>query len=228
MIITVTYGKNDNYDFSSSTILTSKYGYESTRLIHAIEKNLLLIMAIIVAMAVVSILNTLGVLDYLYSHDVDYVVDVILSVILVAVLVPLIMLLLKSRRTLDRWTDMFERNTITTTMTIAMTNRSKEEAILALPQSIGQISELLQDYIDSKRSDMGEFLNVSVNNLVFDVLLDADHVMTDGSGSGKSNNNLKRVLKEYGAIVIKIIDGNVDRHSVEVFRYSLSQYNADK
>ena len=54
-------------------------------------------MAIIVAMAVVSILNTLGVLDYLYSHDVDYVVDVILSVILVAVLVPLIILLLKSR-----------------------------------------------------------------------------------------------------------------------------------
>ena len=76
---------NDNYDFSSSTILTSKYGHESTRLIHAIEKNLLLIMAIIVAMAVVSILNTLGVLEYLYSHDVDYVVDVILSVILVAV-----------------------------------------------------------------------------------------------------------------------------------------------
>jgi hypothetical protein len=220
---------NDNYDFSSSTILTSKYGHESTRLIHAIEKNLLLIMAIIVAMAVVSILNTLGVLEYLYSHDVDYVVDVILSVILVAVLVPLIILLLKSRRTLDRWTDMFERNTIVTTMNIAMTNRSKEEAILALPNSIQQISEPLQEYIHSKRNDMSEFLNVSVNELIFDVLIDADHVLSDGSGSRNSSNisnYLKRVLKEYGAIIIKIIDGTVDRHSVEVFTYSLSQYNS--
>jgi SAM-dependent methyltransferase len=136
---------NDNYDFSSSTILTSKYGHESTRLIHVIEKNLLVIMAIIVAMAVVSILNTLGVLEYLYSHDADYVVDVVLSVILVVVLVPLIILLLKSRRTLDRWTDMFERNTIVTTMNIAMTNRSKEEAILALPHSIQQIKERVKE-----------------------------------------------------------------------------------
>jgi hypothetical protein len=222
---------NDNYDFSSSTILTSKYGHESTRLIHVIEKNLLLIMGIIVAMAVLSILNTIGVLEYLYSHDVDYVVDVVLSVILVVVLVPLIILLLKSRRTLDKWTDMFERNTIVTTMNIAMTNRSKEEAILALPNSIQQISEPLQEYIYSKRNDMSEFLNVSVNKLVFDVLIDADHVLSGSSGGGSSNssdtsNYLKRVLKEYGAIIIKIIDRTVDSHSVEVFTDSLLQYSA--
>ena len=187
-------------------------------------------MSIIVAMAVLSILNTLGVLEYLYSHDVDYAVDVTLSLILVVVLVPLIILLLKSRRTLDRWTDMFERNTIVTTMNIAMTNRSKEEAILALPQSIRQISEPLQEYIDSKRSDMSEFLNVSVDtNLVFDVLVDANHILNDDSSSSSKSsisNNLKRVLKYYGAIIIKIIDGNVDRHSVELFRDSLSQYNS--
>lgn len=219
---------NDNYDFSSSTILTSKYGHESTRLIHVVEKNLLLIMAIIVAMAVLSILNTLGVLEHLYSHDVDYIFDVILSVILVVVLVPLIILLLKSRRTLDRWTDMFERNTIVTTMNIAMTNRSKEEAILALPNSIQQISEPLQEYIYSKRNDMSEFLNVSVNNLVFNVLIDADRVLIDGSSnsSSKSNNNLKRVLKEYGGVIIKIIDGDIRKNLIESFADSLIKYNS--
>jgi hypothetical protein len=217
---------DNNYDLSSSTILTSRYGHESTQLIHVIEKNLLLIMAIIVAMAVLSILNTFGVLEYLYTHDVDYIVDLTLSIILVVVLAPLIILLLKSRRTLDRWADMFERNTIVTTMNIAMKNRSKEEAILALPQSVQQISEPLQEYIDSKRSDdMSEFLNVSVDSgLVFDVLLDANHLLNDGSAD-RISNNLKMVLKEYGAIVIDIIDGNVDRHSVEAFTDSLSQYN---
>ena len=187
---------NDNtYDFSSSTILTTRYGHESTKLIHAIEKNLIFIMAIIVAMAVISILHTFGVLEYLEAHDVDYIVDVTISVILVVVLAPLIILLLKSRRTLDRWTDMFERNTIVTTMNIAMKNRSKEEAILALAQSVRQISEPLQEYIESKRSgDTSEFLNVSIgSNLVFDVLIDANHVKDDGS-SDKISSNLKRVL----------------------------------
>ena len=46
---------------------------------------------------------------------------------------------------LDRWTDMFERNTILATMSITMTTRTKEEAILALPQSIQEISEPLKN-----------------------------------------------------------------------------------
>jgi hypothetical protein len=61
--------------------------------------------------------------------------------------------------------------------------------------------------------------------LVFDVLLDANHVLNDSSSADIIANNLKRVLIEYGAIVINIVDGNVDRHSVEVFVDSLSQYN---
>ena len=69
-------------------------------------------MAIIVAMAVLSILNTLGVLECLEAHNVDYIGDVTISIILVAVLAPLIIFILKARRTLDRWADMFERNTI--------------------------------------------------------------------------------------------------------------------
>jgi len=216
---------NSHYDFSPSTILTSRYGHESTRLIHLIEKNLLIIMTIIVATAVLSILNILGVLEFLEAHNVDYIVDVTLSVILVALLAPLIILILKSRRTLDRWADMFERNTIVTTMNIAMKNKSKEEAILALSQSVRQISEPLQEYMNSKRNDWSQFLNISVDsNLVFDVLLDANYVKDDSSNDNISNN-LKKVLKEYGAIIIKILDGNVDRQAVEHFTDSLSHYN---
>jgi hypothetical protein len=57
--------------------------------------------------------------------------------------------------------------------------------------------------------------------LVFDVLLDANH-LKDDSSSNKEGNNLKRVLKEYGAVIIKIVDGNVDKQSVELFTDSLS------
>lgn len=213
---------NSDYDFSSSTILTSRYGHESRRLIHVIEKNLVIIMAIIVATVIISILNIFGVLESFGEYNIDYIVDVTLAVILVAVLAPLIILILKSRRTLDRWSEMFERNTIVTTMSIAMNNRSKEEALLALPQSVRQISEPLQEYMNSKENDWTHFLNVSIDrNLVFDVLLYANRVRDNDNIS----NNLKRVLKEYGSIVVKIIDGNVDRQAVNHFIDSISRYN---
>jgi hypothetical protein len=213
---------NSDYDFSSSTILTSRYGHESRRLIHVIEKNLVIIMAIIVATVIISILNIFGVLESFGEYNIDYIVDVTLAVILVAVLAPLIILILKSRRTLDRWSEMFERNTIVTTMSIAMNNRSKEEALLALPQSVRQISEPLQEYMNSKENDWTHFLNVSIDrNLVFDVLLDANRVRDNDNIS----NNLKRVVKEYGSIVVKIIDGNVDRQAVNHFIDSISRYN---
>ena len=212
------------YDFSPSTILTSRYGHESRRLIHVIEKNLVIIMAIIVATVILSILNIFGVLESFGEHDIDYIVDVALAVILVAVLAPLVILILKSRRTLDRWSEMFERNTIVTTMSIAMNNRSKEEALLALPQSVRQISEPLQEYMNSKGNDWMQFLNVSIDrNLVFDVLLDANHVKDDNNNDNISNN-LKRVLKEYGSIIIKIIDANVDIQAVNHFIDSISRY----
>jgi hypothetical protein len=60
--------------------------------------------------------------------------------------------------------------------------------------------------------------------LVFDILLDANRVRDEGS-SDNARNNLKRVLKEYGAIIIKIMDENVDMQAVELFTYSLSHYN---
>jgi hypothetical protein len=220
--------KFSDYDLSSSTILTSRFGHESARLIHLAQKNLYIVIGLIVAIVALSILNIVGALGYFStsSEQVDKIVDVLLLLVLIAALAPLVLLLLRSRNMLDRWTDMFERNTIMATMSITMTARTKEEAILALPQSIQEISEPLQEYIDSKKTkDLNEFLDVSIHDarisMVFDVLLDSDHVLDDDSNA---SNNLKKVLREYGAIIIKIVDGDIDRNSVESFTDSLVKY----
>jgi RsiW-degrading membrane proteinase PrsW (M82 family) len=120
--------------------LTARFGNESARLIHSVGKNLYVVIGLIASIAVLSIMNILGVLDYFSSNGVDRTVDVILLLVLIGVLVPLVLLLLRSRKVLDRWTEMFERNTITTAMSIAMTRRGKEEAIRALAQSVEEIS----------------------------------------------------------------------------------------
>ncbi len=226
--------KFSDYDLSSSTILTTRFGYESTRLIHLAQKNLYVVIGLIAALVVLSILNILGALDYFStsSEQVDKIVDLTLLVVLIAVLMPLVLLLLRSRNVLDRWTDMFERNTIIATMSITMAARTKEEAILGLSQSIQEISKPLQEYIDSRKTSLNEFLDVSIhnvsihnnNNLIFDVLWDSDHVLNDGSSS--ASNNLKNVLKEYGAIIIKIVDGDIDRNLVRSFTNSLLKYNS--
>ncbi len=210
------------YGSESSTLLTTRFGYASAKLIHSVEKNLYLVLVVIVSMAIISIINTLGILNFLHSVDVDHSVDVILSAILVVVAAPLVILILKSRKVLDNWNDMFERNTITTSMSISMADRNKEEALKALTQSVGQISEPLDEYINSRKSDLTEFLSVSINsNITFDVLLDANQILDDGS---TISNNLKIILEVYGAIIIKIIDAVINKDTVESFMDSLSQY----
>ena len=205
-------------DFSTSTILTARFGHESVKLIHLVEKNLYIVIGLIAAIAVLSVMNIFGVLEYFSAENVDRTVDIFLLVILISVLVPLVLLLLKSKNVLDRWSDMFERNTIATAMSIAMTGRSKEEAIRALVQAVEQIGEPLQGYIMSKKSDLKEFLDVFIDkNLVFDVLMDTNNVSSNG-------NNFKEILKDYGAVIVKIIDSKVYSKSVESFINSLEKY----
>jgi uncharacterized membrane protein len=218
--------RSSDYDLSSSTILTARFGNESARLIHSIGKNLYIVIGLIASIAVLSIMNILGVLDYFSSNRIDRVVDVILVLVLIGVLVPLVLLLLRSRKVLDRWTDMFERNTIATAMRIAMTRRGKEEAILALAQSVDEISEPLEEYIISKKSDLTEFLDVSIGDgktsTTYDILIDSGHVL-NGDDMNKGNS-LRKVLEDYGAVIIKIVDGYVDRSHVESFVDSLAKY----
>ena len=52
--------------------------------------------------------------------------------------------------------------------------------------------------------------------MVFDVLLDSDHVLSDGNARG--------VLHKYGAVVIKIVDGNIGAGSVASYAASLMKY----
>ena len=218
--------RSSDYDSSTSTILTTRFGYESSRLIHSVQKNLYIVIGLIASIAMLSLLNILGVLEYFSSSGIDRIIDVTLLVVLLAVLIPLVLLLLRSRMVLDNWTEMFERNTIATAMRIALARRGKKEAIHALAQSIDEISEPLEEYIVSKKSDLTEFLDVSVGDdrtsTTYDILLDSNHVL-NGDDKDKGNS-LRKVLEDFGAVIIKIVDGSVGRSHVESFVDSLAKY----
>ena len=153
---------------------------------------------------------------------------VIFSVILLVIILYLLNTLLKSKKILNSWADTFERNSIKTGMNIAMTNKSKEEAIGAIAETVAQIGEPLRNYI-SLKENLKKFLDVSIknnnNDVFFDILIDQDHVKNETSSNGDNNSsNLKQSLMEYGAIVIKIVEGTVDNKIVHSFYNSLSKY----
>ena len=110
-----------------------------------------------------------------------------------------------------------------------MTNKSKEEAIRAVAETVAQIGEPLRNYISSKEN-LKNFLDVNVKNnsnddIFFDVLIDQDHVKNETSYSSANNSsNLKQSLLEYGAIVLNVVEGNVDNEIVRSFYNSLLKY----
>lgn len=231
----------------NSPILATRYAHRSSKLIYSIEKNFYWIIGII------GILFILSLLDFLKMHDIlPFSLDTpitIFSAISMAALGYTFRIILKSKRILESWADMFERNSIRAGMNISMASKSKEEAVHAIAETIEEIGDPLRKYLSSK-DNFNEFLNVSVvrkagnsssdtddnNRGMFDVLIDADHVTkitnnTDDDSNNNNNNNqisnsLIEALKEYGGIIIKIIDGNITNDIIASFSKQLRSYTS--
>jgi hypothetical protein len=221
-----------NNNGSHSPVLATKYAHIASSLIHTLGKNLVLVICLIFALVVISLLDTLYALGYV-SVIPDVIYDSMITIFSVIILVTTLYLLntlLRSKRMLSSWADTFERNSIKAGMNIVMTNKSKEQAIHAIAQTVEQIGEPLRKYISSKEN-YKNFLDVNIkfnnNEIFFDILIDQDHVKDKVSGSDDNGSiDLKQSLHEYGSIVIKITDGTVDKDIVESFYKSLSNYVA--
>lgn len=219
----------------NSPILATRYAHRSSNLIYSIEKNFYWIIGLIGMLFLLSLLDFLN-MHYIFPFSLDTPIT-IFSAISMIVLGYTFRIILKSKRMLESWADMFERNSIRAAMTISMANLSKEEAVHAIAETIEEIGEPLRKYFSSK-DNFNEFLNVSfskngdskddVNKIIFDVLIDAELVVKADAGKINRNqqisNSLIDVLKECGAIIIKIIDGTITRETVASFSKQLNSY----
>jgi hypothetical protein len=229
--------KEEAEQLLDSPILATKYAHRSSKLIYSIEKSFYWIIGIIGILFVLSLLDFLQ-MHYIFPFSLDTPIT-IFSAISMVVLGYTFRIILKSKRMLESWADMFERNNIRAAMNISMANLSKEEAVHAIAETIEEIGEPLRKYISSK-DNFNEFLNVSfsknndseddVNKIIFDVLIDAVLVAKTDSDKINSNqqisNSLIDVLKEYGAIIIKIIDGTITKEIVASFSKQLYSYTS--
>jgi hypothetical protein len=214
---------------SQSPVLPTKYANRSAKMVRSIEKNFYLVIGIASGVLIVSVLDLVNAQKILHIF-IDPIVT-IFSAASIAVLLYNLVQILKSRRILENWADVFERNSIRAGMNISMANRSKEEALRAVSETIEEIGEPLRKYISSK-DNYSEFFDIAFDkkdksegnrNLVFDVLIDVDRIESAGHSS---TDALKQVIREYGAVIIKIVNGVVDRDAVVDFSELLSRYTS--
>lgn len=219
---------------STSPILSTRYAHKAAKMVHSLERNFTIVIGVIVALFVFALIDIIQVKEYFYIWP-DYVNDIIIITFAAISIVALIFVLrfcLKSKKLLNNWANVFERNSIRAGISIAMANKTKEEAILAVSETIEPVGEPLQNYISSSKDNLNHFIDVTIknerepDNLHYDVLIDADHIVqrTTTTNQSKNSDNLKSVLKEYGAIIIKIVDGKIERESLYPFFDSLSRY----
>ncbi|HEY7082999.1 MAG TPA: hypothetical protein VH500_25175, partial [Nitrososphaeraceae archaeon] len=195
-----------------SPVLATKYAHRAATLVRSIEKNSYVIIGIIIA------LLTLSTLDLLEIHvHLPFSFDSIITVFSVASVIALLFMLsltAKSRRVLEDWADVFERNSIAAGIMISMNSRTREEVVHAIAENIEEIGPQLQKYISSK-DKYDEFFDITfgkdtepaATTAQFDIIIDKDNLKPT---KNNSYQELKLALQNYGSVIVKFVDGTID------------------
>lgn len=212
-------GKIDDSTNSNSILLT-QYSYEASQLIKSFKKNIsfvVLILILIASMTIFDLLMDLGFTNILSVSDETIDAMIIgVSVFLILFTIFMIRPVFRSQKILERWSNLFDKNAIRTGIILSINNKSKDEVLVALSETIEQIAIPLQDYLS--KSDNNEFYDISVNDTTFDILIDKSTVKTLDA------NSLKNTIQDYGSIIIKITEGIIDKDVTQSFIQSLQKY----
>lgn len=207
------------FGLSADSVILTKYSSEASQLIKSFTKNIplvVMILILIVSMTTLDLVMDLGFTRILSDETIDTII-IAVSVFLILFTLFLVRPVLRSRKILDKWSNLFENNAIRTGIILTIRNNSKEEILYALPEVIDQIADPLEYYLS--KSDKKEFYNVNIDDITtFNILIDKSTIKSIDSDS------LKNTIQEYGSILIKIVDKAIDKSITEDFLKSLQKY----
>jgi len=218
---------NDDILSSESPTLATRYAHRAATLVHSIEKNSYLIIGIIIALFVLSTLDMLGVHEIL-PFSLDPVITVFSAGSIIA-LSYMLRLTIKSKRVLENWADVFERNSIAAGINISMGSRTREEAVRAIAETVEEIGSQLREYISS-RDNYNEFFDIAfgkdtataTTTTQFDIVIDKDNLKPTENSS--SYQDLKTALQKYGSVIVNFVSGTIDANTILYFYNLLSRY----
>lgn len=207
------------FGLSADSVMLTQYSSEASQLIKSFTKNIpfvVIILILIVSMTTLDLVMDLGVIRFLSDEIIDAMI-IAVSLFLILFTLFAVRPVLRSRRILEKWSNLFENNAIRTGIILTIKDKSKEEILYALPEVINQIAIPLEYYLS--KSDKKEFYNVNIDDITtFDILIDKSTIKSIDSDS------LKNVIQEYGSILIKIVDKVIDKSIAQDFLTSLQKY----
>lgn len=207
------------FGLSADSVILTQYSSEASQLIKSFTKNIPLVVTIlilIVSTTTLDLIMDLGFSRILSDGTIDAMI-IAESLFLILFTLFSIRPVLRSRKILEKWSNLFENNAIRTGIILTIKDKSKEEILYALPEVIDQIAIPLEYYLS--KSDKKEFYNVNIDDITtFDILIDKSTIKSIDSDS------LKNVIQEYGSILIKIVDKVIDKSIAQDFLKSLQNY----
>ena len=230
----MTNGEPDPYNIGDipnldSNLLLTQYSSEASQLIKSFTKTIpfvVIILAIIAAMTTFDLVMDLGFTRILPDETIDAMI-IVVSILLIVLLIFILRPVMRSQKILDKWSNLFENNAIRTGILLTINNKSKEEILNALSETIEEIDIPLHHYL-SKSTNHNEFYNVSIDDTTFDILIDKSTINSNPTTTTTDANSLGDIIQDYGGILVKITDNTIDKNTTKTFIESLKKYRRKK
>jgi len=209
---------DDSINNNDSPLLLTHYSSEAARLIKSFTNNIafvLIILYVIATMTIFDLSMDLGFINILSDETIDAII-IGTSLFLIAFTILILRPVFRSQKILEKWSNLFDKNAIRTGIILSINNKSKEEVLIALSETIEQIAIPLQDYLS--KSDHREFYDVNIEGATFDIIIDKSTIKPLDA------NSLITTIQDYGSILIKITEGVIDKDVTRSFIYSLQKY----
>ena len=209
---------DDNINNNDSPLLLTHYSSEAARLIKSFTNNIafvLIILFVIATMTIFDLSMDLGFINILSDETIDAII-IGTSLFLIAFTILILRPVFRSQKILEKWSNLFDKNAIRTGIILSINNKSKEEVLIALSETIEQIAIPLQDYLS--KSDHREFYDVNIEGATFDIIIDKSTIKPLDA------NSLITTIQDYGSILIKITEGVIDKDVTRSFMDSLQKY----
>ena len=209
---------DDSINNIDSPLSLTQYSSEAARLIKSFTNNILFVLIILFVIATMTILDLsmdLGFINILTDETIDAII-IGTSIFLIVFTILILRPVFRSQKILEKWSNLFDKNAIKTGIILSINNKSKEEVLIALSETIEQIAIPLQDYLS--KTDHREFYDVSIEGDIFDIIIDKSTIKLLDA------NSLITTIQDYGSILIKITEGVIDENVTRSFIYSLQKY----
>jgi hypothetical protein len=180
-----------------------------------------------VAFALLVFIDTAAVKGYIkFLPEDEY--DIVLSLIAFAaigIIVFLLRIILNTRKKLDNWAYVFEKNSIRSLISMGLPDLDKKTLFFSIIANIEEIGEPIKKYISKSKDNIESFLDQGISDTAkFDILIDGDNIK---SKDGINNDFVVDKLNEYGVVVGKIITDSsaVETNEIKLFIRSALEYS---